>query len=81
MVAFLAWLTAVCGAETLVWENRSQENFMAASQSRDDEEASTNEDRFARQDFNRHSRLSSAVALIAIVSTIAAVVVYLAMRR
>jgi hypothetical protein len=48
----------------------------------DDEDISSSEDRFARQDFQRHSRLSSAVAVITvIVITIAAVLTYLAVRR
>lgn len=54
--------------------------FMVTPQSPDDEDASSNEDRFARQDFHRHSRLSSTVAVIAIVITIAAVFTYLAIR-
>ena len=53
---------------------------MVTPQSPDDEDASSNEDRFARQDFHRHSRLSSAVAIIIIIA-IATVFAYLAIRR
>ena len=54
---------------------------MAAPESPDDNDASTNEDRFARQDFQKYSHLSSALAIIAIVIAIAAVFIFLAMRR
>ncbi len=55
---------------------------MVTPQPPDDEDTSSSEDRFARQDFQKHSRLSSAVAVIVvIVITIAAVFTYLAMRR
>jgi len=49
---------------------------MAALQSPDDEDASTNEDRFARQDFHKYSYWSSATAIIAIVVAIVAVFIY-----
>lgn len=54
---------------------------MAAPQSPDDEDTSTSEDRFARQDVNRYSQWSSAVAIIVIVIAIAAVFIYLAILR
>lgn len=53
---------------------------MAAPQSSDNKDTSTSEDRFARQDFNKHSHWSSAAAIIAIVVAIAAIFVYLAIR-
>jgi hypothetical protein len=54
---------------------------MNAPRSPDDKDASTSEDRFARQDFNKYGHRSSAVTFIAIIVTIAAVFIYLAMRR
>jgi hypothetical protein len=54
---------------------------MVAPQGPDERDASTNEDRFARQDFQRYSRLSSAVTIVAVVITIAAICIYLAIRR
>jgi hypothetical protein len=54
---------------------------MTAPQSPGDEDSSTSEDRFARQDFRRYSHWSSAVAIIAVVIVIAVVFVCLAMLR
>ena len=59
----------------------TNETIMAAPESPDDNDASTNEDRFARQDFQKYSHLSSALAIIAIVIAIAAVFIFLAIRR
>jgi hypothetical protein len=58
-----------------------QEQFMVAPPPDDEEDASSGEDRFARQDFNRYSHWSSAVAIIAIFIAIAAVLIYLAILR
>jgi uncharacterized membrane protein len=54
---------------------------MAAPPLDDEKDASSGEDRFARQDFNRYSHWSSAVAIIAILIAIAAVFIYFAILQ
>jgi anti-sigma-K factor RskA len=54
---------------------------MAEPQSRGNQDLSTSEDRFARQDSEGSSHWSSATAAVAVVVVVAIVLIYLAVLR